>query len=289
MSLDTIKKICEDGPNELSNAIDNDTPILDDMIPKLISFINHSSNHDFQILAIQSITYLVHTKPPSLLTCLHDYIQALLTSNTSSDDNMIRQEVCRSFVMLLDHYAQNMLPYLDPIIDYILTCNCSENKRVALEACDFWYHFNQLESHLRAYLIPHLPNIIPVIVSSLVYTDEDLYMFGENENNDSNPQELPPRLSHRNKYLSIAKVQEDDEDYDEDDEEFYSEWTLRLFSATCLEALTTTFKSKVTQLLLPILNHAFTSDDWRIVESGILALSAAAEGKKTKVKKMKLY
>lgn len=254
MSLDILEKVCEDDP----------TSIPDTLIPKLIPFITHTNN-EFQLHAIQSITFLISSKPPSLN--LDDYIQALFTTCSSPDTC---QEVCRSFVMLLDHY--NILPYLDQMIEYILFCNQSENTKVALEACDFWYHFARLES-LHTHLQPYLHKVIPVIVRSLVYTDEDLDMFGETDENDPDPQQLPPR---RNKW---NRLQQQDDDTDDEDDEFYSEWTLRLFSATCLEALTTTFKSDVIHILLPILNQAFSSSDWRVVESGILALSTATEGK----------
>lgn len=282
--------VCEDNAVDLSEAFMNDAPMLDSIIPRLIPFIN-KPNVELRVLAISATNHFIPLRPPSLLNHLDTYLQSLFT--IALDENVrVRQEVCRSFVMLLDNYTKRLLPHMDQLIEYMIFCNQSEDTKLAMEACDFWQQFALLES-IHCYLVPYLTRVIPVILNSLIYTDDDLAMFGEEEE-DINPQDLPPRLS-RYQRAANARYQQlqrqannghgeedddsDEEDDDPDDEEFFSEWTLRKSSATLLEVLTSSFKSRVTDVLLPLLNHALFSDDWRVVESGILALSAAAEGR----------
>ncbi|KAG1244528.1 hypothetical protein G6F68_015415 [Rhizopus microsporus] len=110
--------------------------------------------------------------------------------------------------------------------------------------------------------------------------------FGDQDESDGD-QILLPR--HRRKHSDIQREQEEEaeveEEEDVEDDEFFSVWTLRKYSATSLEVLTTAFKSHVVHVLLPLLNTmSFCSQDWKVIESGILALGAAAEGNREQVR-----
>ncbi|GAA5796715.1 hypothetical protein HPULCUR_002090 [Helicostylum pulchrum] len=253
MALDTLQKICEDNAKDISEAKIDNRPVLDTIIPRLIPFNT------------------------SLLLNMDSYLQSLFLI-ASDEDTEVRQEVCRSFVMLLDNFTESLLPYLNQLIEYMIFCNQSTNTKIALEACDFWNQFTMLK-HLHAYLIPYLPKVIPVILNSLIYTEDDLLMFGGGDEEEDLHPRFNSRYRNSSRYARNSEEDdsEDDED-DQDDDEFFSEWTLRKFSATSLEALTSAFKSQVTDILLPLLNQALFSKDWQVVESGILALGAAAEG-----------
>ncbi|KAI9484057.1 MAG: armadillo-type protein [Benjaminiella poitrasii] len=286
MALDTIQKICEDSAIELSEAIDveSNTPFLDSMIPRLIPFNSHPNPH-FRALSISATNHFVQLRSPSFTSHIDNYLQSLFS--IAFDSNIeVRQEVCRSFVMLLENYTDSLLPYLNQLIEYMIACNSltteGENTKVALEACDFWQLFIRLES-IQGYLLPFLPQVVPVIFNSLAYTVEDITVFGELEDDPRHHSfllELQPRFIryHQRGLYNDHDIDDDDDDFDPEDEEFFSEWTLRKYSATSLDALVCAFKSHVTSILLPLLNQAFSSDDWKVVESGILALGAAAEG-----------
>lgn len=280
MALDTLQKICEDNAKDLNEAtLDNDnTPVLDFIIPRLIPF-NSNPISRLRVLAISATNHFVQLKSASILNNMTAYLESLFLIATD-ENTEVRQEVCRSFVMLLDNFTESLLPYLDQLIEYMIFCNQSQNTKVALEACDFWHQFSRLDS-IHSHLVPFLPKVIPVILNSLIYTEEDLLMFGGGDEQE----DLHPRFNSRFRSSRHHRQYEssDDENDDQEEDEFFSEWTLRKFSATSLEALTSTFKSQVTDILLPLLNHALFSQDWRVVESGILALGAAAEGNKESV------
>ncbi|CEP10171.1 hypothetical protein [Parasitella parasitica] len=293
MALDTIQMMCEDDTLDISEAVDSNTgkPVLDYVIPRLIPF-NNQSNVRLRVTSIKAISHFIQLRSASVLNNMDSYLQSLFINASSDETIEVRQEVCRSFVMLLDNFTEHLLPYIDQLIEYMLVCNQSENTKVALEACEFWHQFARLES-IHNYLLPFLPRVVPVILKSMIYTDEDLLMIGRDDDDDPSLQDLQPRFTSRhksgyNRYKqqyncnSNSSSSDDENDQEEDDEdfedeEFFSEWTLRKFSATSLDALTSTFKSQMTNILLPLLNHALFSDDWRVVESGILALGAAAE------------
>lgn len=69
-------------------------------------------------------------------------------------------------------------------------------------------------------------------------------------------------------------------DNDVEDDEFYSEDSLRKASARALEIISVTFGDNVASILLErLLNHTLQDTNWVVRESGILALGAAAVGK----------
>ncbi|CAO3633543.1 unnamed protein product [Mucor hiemalis] len=85
----------------------------------------------------------------------------------------------------------------------------------------------------------------------------------------------------------LSDVDEEESDFDDDtsscndfeDDEFYSEHSLRKSSATALEILSVTFGDDVATILLDrLLNHTLGDKNWIVRESGILALGAAAVG-----------
>ncbi|KAG2233484.1 hypothetical protein INT48_003190 [Thamnidium elegans] len=275
MALDTLQKICEDNAKDISEAKIDNIPVLDTIIPRLIPF-NSNPNTRLRVLSISTTNHFITLQSASLLLNMDNYLQSLFLI-ASDEDTEVRQEVCRSFVMLLDNFTESVLPYLNQLIEYMIFCNQSTNTKVALEACDFWNQFTRLQ-HLHGYLVPYLPKVIPVILNSLIYTEDDLLMFGGgNEEEDLHPR-FNSRFRNSSRYARYAEEDSEDDEDDQDDDEFFSEWTLRKFSATSLEALTSAFKSQVTDILLPLLSQALYSKDWQIVESGILALGAAAEG-----------
>lgn len=285
MALDTLQKICEDNAKDMSIATIEDRPVLELIIPRFIPFFSNPISR-LRVLSLSATNHFIPLKSPTLLNHMESYLQSLFEI-TADENTEVRQEVCRSFVMLLDNFTESLLPYLNQLIEYMIFCNQSENTKVALEACDFWNQFSRLRN-LHEHLIPFLPRVIPVILNSLVYTEEDLLMFGIDDHQEDQQEDLVhPRFNNifmrstrhnNNRYQEEYDDDDDDDEDDQEDDEFFSEWTLRKFSATSLEALTAVFKSKVTDILLPLLNDALFSSDWRIVESGILALGAAAEG-----------
>ncbi|KAI8988345.1 armadillo-type protein [Mycotypha africana] len=311
MALDTLQMISEDNAFDVYQTIEpmSGRPVLDYIIPQLIPFAQHP-NTKFKVSAISAINQFVMLQASSLQGAhINTYIQSLITTVASRQEFLellLYQDLCRSFTMLLDKYTTELLPYLNPIINYMIFCNQqTKNAKLALEACDFWHQFARLENPVHhRYVIPYLPHVIPVLLNSLKYSDEDILLFGDSMSEVSEDA-YPPQGGglynknlkyyhaeqqatyyrqgqHNNGFYNSSDEEYDDEDADEDDdledEEFFSEWTLRKFSATSLDALACTFKMHVIDILLPLLNQALFAEDWKIVESGILALGATAEG-----------
>ncbi|KAI8980329.1 armadillo-type protein [Pilobolus umbonatus] len=262
MAADTIQKVSADYSVDLINTKDNHTYVLDTILPKLVHLITHIYPQ-IRESAVLTLGRYIKLRPLSLQDNINPYLRSLFSIMSNSHVE-VQKELCHSFVLLLEYFPQNTSPYFNHIMEYILYCHQSNQESLVLEACDFWsqlIHLRPYRDHLR----PYLPRVIPLIVKCLVYTEEDLFIFGEDEH-------------EQHKDTLIGSDNNNYEEEDLDDEEFYSEWSLRKLSATCLEAFISLFKSEATHLLLPLLETKFISNDWRVLESAILALSAAAEG-----------
>lgn len=298
MAFDALAKICEDAARDLDQEIDGVRP-LNTMIPKFIQFF-HNPDPKLRVLAITATSQFIMLHSQSLMCVMEDYLAALFARATD-EHSKVRQEVCRSLVLVLEARPDKLAPSIEAVIDYMIYCMQDENEQVALEACDFWMQFASLQD-MNERLIPYLDRIVPALLRRMVYSEADLFMLGGDEDDahiPDNEQDIRPRTSgrrlhHRDTTTDRDQQQtpdqhdmddddddqdDDDEDEDLDDDEFYSEWTLRKCSAAALDVLSTTYSGQVVAVLLPLLNHNLFSDDWKERESGILALGAAAEGK----------
>ncbi|KAI9485129.1 armadillo-type protein [Zychaea mexicana] len=301
MAFDALAMICEDAARDLDQEMDGVRPLAF-MIPKFIQFF-YNPDAKLRATAITATSQFIMLQSESFLANMDTYLRGLFARATD-ESSRVRQEICRSLVMVLEANPEALTPYIDAVINYMIFCTRDENEQVALEACDFWIQFSNLdEMHER--LLPYLPRIVPELLKRMVYSDTDLLMLGGDENDahiPDNEMDIRPRHSRRHRGPMAASHHEnnhddpvttnddddndndndedddDDDDEDFDDDEFYSEWTLRKCSAAALDVLSTTYNRHVVVVLLPLLNHNLFSQDWRERESGILALGAAAEG-----------
>ncbi|CAO3647791.1 unnamed protein product [Cunninghamella blakesleeana] len=339
MALDTLSKICEDATHDLDQEINGEQP-LDYIIPKLITFINHPNQYHRK-RAMMATNQFVMLKSKSLFSNIDIYVHSLFQRAEDSEPE-IRQELCRSIIMILDAEPQILVSQMPTIIQYMIHCIQDQDENVALEACGFWTTCVK-KKVLKNHLIAALPQIIPILIRHMVYTDMDILLLGggddnnnyhhhqyhqnndmDNVNNDNNINEnadlvnndlngnlhvITPRYvrkkqlrntgmlnrdqqqQHMQNDIEISDDDDDDDDDDDseddmdedfdvenvDDDEFYSEWTLRKCCAVALETLTLHFNKYVIMTIIPLLKDYLDHDYWRMRESGILALGAIAK------------
>ena len=63
----------------------------------------------------------------------------LLSGLTKDPDPEVRKVVCDSLTSLLDRAGEHMLPFLQPLTEFVLhTCQNDPNPEVVLSACEYW-------------------------------------------------------------------------------------------------------------------------------------------------------
>jgi transportin-1 len=292
-TLSTVKKMMEDGPNEIP------ANYLDALVPPLLIFFR-SNDETAKVSALQSLAACLASGlvPNSLVVHFADYLQGL--SQLATDPSVhVRKWVCRSINTLLEYHTQYIAPQMPSICQFMLqstilqTSQQSENESVAMEACEFWLLFATLDEEvLTSQMVETveqlLPQLIPVLLNNMVYSEDqrlELEVRNEQDLEEPSQQDMKP-VFHRTRRKHDGQSpgddgdegvddDDDDDDFDEDD----NEWTLRKYAGASLDSLANVYGAgPVLPSLLPALQQGLSSSDPWIQEASILALGAIADG-----------
>ncbi|KAI8342075.1 armadillo-type protein [Chlamydoabsidia padenii] len=299
-ALITLQRICEDCARDLKFEMNGVCP-LDFMIPKFISFFGHPSA-GLRLSAVRCVQQFIVLRSDQLLNRMNEYLEGLF--KLATDDSVeVRKSVCQSLVNVFETCPEVLLPHMPNLVDYMLYSTMSDEEDLALEACEFWLVFAEMDM-FREQLHGYLPKIIPVLLKCMVYSETDLLTMGS-EDDDAhvadNEQDIKPRF-HKANVVEIERADkddleeggkkkgglyggdndddddEDDDDYDDEDDDIFNEWNIRKCSAAALDIICTSYEGDAIGLLMPLLKTELESSDWLHRECGILALGAAAEG-----------
>lgn len=295
-----LAKICEDSNKMLEQAEFHGQRPLDFMIPKFIQYCR-SSNPKIRSQALFCLNQFTFIRSASLFANLDVFIQTLfhLATDPVSD---VRKNVCQALVQLVDVRPDKLAPSIKDVVQYMLISTEDADEMVALEACEFWLAVAEQPS-MRVDVEPFLPDIVPRLLKSMVYTDDDVSILGGEEDDfniadkasDINPQlEHSQSRSHKVNGMTSERPatphhadgeegaeDEDAESYysdEEDDDEGYSDWNLRKCSAAALDVLSNVYNAHLFEVIKPFLVQNIRSENWKIREASVLALGAIAEG-----------
>ncbi|KUJ21086.1 ARM repeat-containing protein [Mollisia scopiformis] len=302
-AMAALAKVCEDNKKALDKDYGGQRP-LSFIIPKLIEF-TASDKPKIRSLALGSINVFIPQKPQALLGNLDTLLNCLfqLANDPSSD---VRRQVCRAFVQIVEIRPDKILPHIEGLVDYMIAQQRKiEDEELACDAAEFWLTVGE-HSELWQSLGPYLNKIIPVLLESMVYSEEDIAMLeggADDAEEDDRIQDIKPKFatsktarltngedatesSPNGGYVKVGGPEEDDldegeiEEFDDDDDDANPEdrWNLRKCSAAALDVFATDFKNPVFETILPYLMTNLKHEEWPYREAAVLALGAVAEG-----------
>lgn len=312
-AFSALCKICEDSASRLESS---PTRPLNKLIPILLQYFHHPTSQ-FRQDALNCINHVLVFMPVGLVIHMEGFLQGI-SNLTQDANNQVRRLVCKSIVILLEVGVQYLAPHLDQIIQFILRANEDDDEEIAIEACEFWASFVDLKEFkdLKPILQPYLPRVLPLLFSKMVYSEEDLATFEaeeqqQNESVPDRPEDIKP-IFHKTVKKADGQIEsslkpqsveaqctsettfkgacgvtnvhvgddsEDEDDEDDDDDDSMLQWNLRRCSAASLDNLANGYGNQVLPVLLPLLQERLSLDGpWPLVESGILALGAIADG-----------
>ncbi|KAH7389795.1 armadillo-type protein [Pyrenochaeta sp. MPI-SDFR-AT-0127] len=303
--MSALLKICEDNRKALDKQYQGQKP-LNFIFPKLLE-LTTSPHARVRADALASINVFVPEKPQAVLSNLDLLLQQLF-QRASDPSEDVRKHVCRAFVHIADIAPQKIIPHMEGLVDYMVTQQRSvDNAELALDAAEFWLCVGEDEK-MREHLGPYLPKIVPVLLSSMVYSeDEILRLEGEEEDYEveDREQDIKPTFASSkagrlttnangestttiNGTTEVSSGSVDDDlsegeidDESDDDDEFgdpEEQWNLRKCSAAALDVLASVFHEAVFQATLPYLTNNLNHTEWPNRESAVLALGAIADG-----------
>lgn len=301
-AMGALLKICEDNRKALDREYQGQKP-LNFIFPKLLE-LTTSPQPRVRADALAAINVFVPEKPQAVVANIDTLLNQLfkLAADPSED---VRKHVCRTFVHIADIAPQMIIPHMSGLVDFMVAQQRTENNAdLALDAAEFWLCASE-DENMRDHLGPYLAKIIPVLLSSMVYSeDEILRLEGEEEDYevDDREQDIKPTFAS-NKAARLttnangetvpvsngtpgASADDDDlsegeiDDFDDDDEfgDPEEQWNLRKCSAAALDVLASVFHEAVFQATLPYLTDNLNHAEWPNRESAVLALGAIADG-----------
>ncbi|XP_059314432.1 transportin-1 [Lycium ferocissimum] len=272
-AMDALSKICEDVPQLLDSDISglSERPITV-FLPRFLQLFQ-SPHASLRKLSLSSVNQYIMLMPKVLQLSMDKYLQGLfLLANDPAPE--VRKLVCSAFVQLIEVRPAILEPHLRNVLEYILQVNKDPDEEAALEACEFWSAYCDAQlppENLREFL----PRLIPVLLSNMVYADDDESLL-EAEEDGSLPdrdQDIKPRF-HSSRFHG-------DEDGEDDDEDIVNVWNLRKCSAAALDILSNVFGDDILPTLMPVVQAKLstTNDEgWKEREAAVLVLGAIAEG-----------
>ena len=305
-AMGALAKVCEDSKKALDREFQGQRP-LDVIIPRLLD-ITTSPIPKVRALALASINSFIPQKPHAVMALLDSLLARLFQlANDPSDD--VRRNVCRSFVQIVDIRPDKVRPHMEGLVDYMaLQQRNTDDPDLALEAAEFWLCIGENDK-LCASLGPFLPKIIPVLLESMVYDEEDVLRLeggADDADEEDREEDLKPQFAksmtsrvatNGNNTLNntngggvmdekSAPMAEDDDrsegEIDDDDDyggdDIEDRWNLRKCSAAALDVLATTFHEPVFAIALPYLKDNLRHHDWPNREAAVLAIGAVADG-----------
>lgn len=303
-AMTTLSKICEDSKKSLDRDYDGQRP-LNILVPKLIEFTQHQ-NSAVRISALAAINEFIPQKPQAILVALDTILQQLFKLAGDTDTG-VRRQVCRAFTLIVDVRPDKIMPHLEGLVDYILAQQTmTDDEELAVEAAEFWLCVGEHADLWKA-LSPYLDKIIPVLLQSMVYSEDDIAELGggdDDADEEDKAQDIKPQFATNKdarggdansggagtngneSYKKIHGSDSDDydegeiEDSDEDDDDLDPEesWNLRKCSAAALDVFSTDFGAPVFEAILPYLMTNLQHADWPQREAAVLALGAVAQG-----------
>lgn len=301
--MSALLKICEDNRKALDKQYQGQRP-LGFLFPKLLE-LTTSPQARVRADALASMNVFIPEKPQAVTANLDTLLQQLFSLASDPSDE-VRKHVCRAFVHIADIAPEKIVPHMEGLVEYMVTQQRNpENAELALDAAEFWLCVGE-DENMREHLGPYLPKIVPVLLSSMVYSeDEILRLEGEEEDHeqDDRQEDIRPNFaSSKSGRLTnaangenpaaangnVPTVNDDDDlsegeidDFDDDDDEFgdpEEQWNLRKCSAAALDVLASVFHEAVFQATLPYLTDNLSHADWPNREAAVLALGAIADG-----------
>lgn len=301
--MGALLKICEDNRRALDKQYQGQRP-LSFLFPKLLE-LTSSPLPTVRADAVASMNIFIPDKPQAVISNVDALLQQLFRLASDSSEE-VRKHVCRAFVHIADIAPQKIVPHMEGLVDYMVTQQRNpQNAELALDAAEFWLCVGEDEK-MREHLGPYLPKIVPVLLSSMIYSEDDiLRLEGEEEDfelEDRQEDIRPTFASNKSGRLTTnangenpetsngatdpTAIDDDDlsdgeiDDFDDDsafgDPE--DQWNLRKCSAAALDVLASVFHEAVFQATLPYLTENLSHAEWPNREAAVLALGAIADG-----------
>lgn len=279
-SIKALSKIMEDNAQFFQLEWSNSIKPMEFLVNNLLSLMTYEGSAVIRAEAIKCINTIIPLQAQSFVVRADEFLSNLFGLAQHDEDRLVRIQLCISLVNLLEFRPDKLLDHLNGIVQFVLhIMNTVTDESLTLEAGEFLLAFAS-NSHIPENVIkPFINDIIPLLLSKMVYNEEDVMIFEASNENDADLEDKDEDI--RPVSAKLSKKRDDgnlDDDEDEDDGDVDTQWNLRKCSAATLDVLTSILPRDVLSAAFPFLREHLSANQWFIREATILALGAMAEG-----------
>lgn len=285
-AMSALARVCEDSARVLDEPLSpsGDRP-LNSLIPKLIQYCA-AQDPNVRSNAVLCLRQFIPLESQAFLTHIDSFMQALFNLAEKDSYHETRKNLALSFNAFLKARPDKLIPYLDGIINFCLHCMNDSDEQVALEGAEFILSLGE-ELDVHEELVPkiaaQLPNIVPMLLEKLVYSDMDIMILESIDENDQKvedrAQDIKPIVHHSKNARREPAAGGDDADDDEEGlEDGLEDWNLRKCCGASLDTLALRFAEQILPIAMPHLRQSLQSDQWAVRESAVLAFGAVSTG-----------
>jgi len=250
------------------------------LIPKLLQKANRQQplivkRYAIELLNMYATNHILdHQTYQNLIYEFAQPYMQVIGDLAQDDDPEILADVCRGMCHLASYHHQMLAPNITDVVQHMMKFSEHPVPSTKLQALEFWSQGCQHQDFYKP-LLNILPNLVPLILKSMRYADED-YLSMNAVNEEADVPDRPQDMAHK---FSKSNKRQVEPDEDGGGAPWGQEWTCRKAAATALDTLSNVYQTNLLNVVLPLIEQNLTrEDDWEAQESGVLALGAIAYG-----------
>ena len=93
---------------------------------------------------------------------------------TTDPNSNTRKYVCKALCELTKYNFNEIIEMIEQIINFMLKALEDDEEEVVMESCDFWTIYCQEGDEAFSVLDKYLPQLIPLLVNKMTYSEEEL-------------------------------------------------------------------------------------------------------------------
>jgi len=272
-SLECTYKILEDIKVNADNFDYQDEKyqsFVSELIPKLLFLCDPKLPTTIKTIALSSLNLFVFSMPAALFNNFGIYYDVLMLSTTDQVAE-VRQKACEGFLEIVETKMNLIAPNMVKVVEKLIQLTMDNESIVKRSAIRFWNEYliiQEGESPEKFEILRnYLDQLVPSLINSLQYTEEDLL------NQEEERQEIAKSYKD-----NLYKQNGEKGDDGGDRYNHQGLWTVRREAAKAMDTLADRYKDEVFIKAQDKIAEALRSNDWHIKESGILCLGALAMG-----------
>lgn len=295
-SFNALNKICEDGVTllkQLWDAPDVGGPFVrwstEKLLPRVFQYASpnapvHARQNAIECLNHFALNYLFNkSKFPQLDAMGPKYVEVLGVL-ANDQDVVVLKAVCKGFVCVIENEWDCLSePIAKEVLQYMFKACQHPEYGIRQEALEVWTACTNLPT-MCLLVRPMLPQLVPVLLANMVYSQADYMSMEQAQLDDDNAQvpdqaeDIKPRIHKDSSHGGAADDDDEEEPGQKNGGAWGALWTARKAAANALDHLANTYSEDILKVVLPLIQQKLEDSNWEVQESGVLALGAIAMG-----------